>query len=334
MSIARARNGVRLAVISEDGGIVGFLAFSSVGRRFARPVAPGISDLEAAVHHPAYVIDLAEVITRAGLIGWSFDHLVSFQAPADQAVSPSLSWVVDLTTSDTACAGSGSNMRPHHLVECARHLRRLNRAHPPVEFRFATDTEPALTRLLELKREQCVRQGWRDVLAVPWIVQVVRELADERSEALTGVTSALLSGGEIVSVEFGIRSAEVYASWIHAYDLRYSRHSPGSLLWYHLFPRLAEVGVRTVDLGTGLTEAKRRFSTGSVEIAQGFVASRGTLGACALAVANVATFGRRRAAAVESNARRAVRSIRRRGYGIRESLAQAGRDIPVTGAER
>jgi CelD/BcsL family acetyltransferase involved in cellulose biosynthesis len=334
VSVGRARRGVRVAVIFESAEIVGFLPFSLVGRRFARPAGPGISDSQGMVHHVDHPLDLVEVITRTGLVGWSFDHLLSFQAPAGQFVSAGRSWVVGLTDGAASVEGDAKVAPHHNLRDCARKLRRLERDSRAVEFRFATAPDPTLARLFELKRAQCRREGWRDVLAVPWVEAVVRDLAGSCTEALTGVVSALFADDEILSVEFGIRSADVYASWIQAYDMRYSRHSPGSLLWYQLFPRLAEGGVRCIDLGKGLTEAKRRFSTGSVDIAEGFAARRGAVGGCAATITKLRGMAHDRAAGVESSARRAVRTVRRWQYRTGRDEVPKGGACRLTGVPR
>jgi CelD/BcsL family acetyltransferase involved in cellulose biosynthesis len=310
----RARSDVRVAVAYDGGKAVAFLPYSTVGRRLARPVAPGLCDVQAVIHDPDHALDLAELVTHAGLIGWSFDHLVSFQAPLRQPVSRNCSWVVDLTGGSASFLEQANNTRPRNASEWRRKMRRLERQYGSVEFLFDTGAEGSFGRMFELKRAQYRRNGWRDVLALPWASTMLRDLAATRTEALTGVLSALVAGDEIISVEFGIRSASVYASWIHAYDVRFGSHSPGSLLWYRLFPQLADAGVRYVDLGKGLTEAKRRFSTGSIEIAEGFVAREGAVGSCAATLAGVANFGRRTAPGVEVRARRAVETVRRRRY--------------------
>jgi CelD/BcsL family acetyltransferase involved in cellulose biosynthesis len=265
-------------------------------------------------------LDLAELVTSAGLIGWSFDHLVSFQAPLRQPVSRDSSWIVDLTGGSASFLEQAKVTRPRNASEWRRKMRRLEREFQSVEFHFDIGAGAALDRMFELKQAQYRRNGWRDVLALPWASSVVRDLATARAEALTGVLSTLVAGEEIISVEFGIRSASAYASWIHAYDMRYGSHSPGSLLWYRLFPQLADAGVRYVDLGKGLNEAKRRFSTGSVEIVEGFVAREGPVGTCAATIAGVANIGRRKAPGVEMRARRAVQTARRRTYERKGSV--------------
>ena len=321
-TVDRSRRDVRLAVTYDDGKIVGFLPYTSAPGRLARPVAPGLSDVQAVIHHPECPPDLVELVTRARLIGWSFDHLVSFQVPLRQPFLRCQSWVVDLTGGPASFLEHAKIKRPRNLSEWQRKLRRLEREQGSTEFHFAAASGEILNRLIRLKRAQFQRKGWRDMFGVPWAARVVQELASLRTDALSGTVSALVAGDEVVSAEFGIRSSSVYASWIQAYDLRFGIHSPGSLLWYQLFPRVAQEGVDYVDLGKGLTEAKRRFSTGSIDIAEGFVARQGPIGSCAATAANLAKLGRRQAPGVEKTARRAVQNVRRRRYERRALVGQ------------
>ncbi len=59
----RCRPDVRLAVFHDDGRIIGFLSYSAGRGGWGRPVAPGMTDMQAVVHDPAYPLDLVEVIS-------------------------------------------------------------------------------------------------------------------------------------------------------------------------------------------------------------------------------------------------------------------------------
>ena len=338
----RNRRDVRLAVVQDNGKAVAFFAYTYAGAGLARPVAPGLSDAQAVVHDPSYPLDMTELIKRAGLIGWSFDHLVAFQAPRSSSTQISHSWTVDLAGGWTSGLEHGKASRRRSLREWQRKLRRLERNQGPVECHVGTGAGETFAHVVELKRAQCHRNGWRDILAAPWVADMTRELAESNAFALTGVVSALVAGGQIVSAEFGMRSPEIYTCWFSGYDIGYSTQSPGSLLWYHLFSHLAQEGVRYVDLGKGLTEAKRRFHTGSVEIAEGFVAREGPVGACAASVVSAVQRGRRRFPGAEHAARRGAQQMRRLWYSSATASpntkggegGQNSLSIDMTGMER
>ena len=67
----------------------------------------GMTDMQALVHDPSCPLDLAEVISAAGLVGWSFDHLVSFQAPRTSPVRVGQTWIVELAGGSALLCSAG-----------------------------------------------------------------------------------------------------------------------------------------------------------------------------------------------------------------------------------
>lgn len=157
----RCRHDVRLAVIHDDGRLIGFLPYSAGRGGWGRPVVPGMTDMQALVHDPSCPLDLTEVISATGLVGWSFDHLVSFQAPRTAPVRVGQSWIVELAGGSASYVRQIKASRPKNLSEWQRKTRRLEKECGPVVFHFAEGSPALLGHIIDMKRAQCHRNGWR-----------------------------------------------------------------------------------------------------------------------------------------------------------------------------
>src|SRR5690606_1093478 len=64
-------------------------------------------------------------------------------------------------------------------------------------------------------------------------------------------------------------SGSVLHSWFPVYSHEYQQYSPGMILLLEMVRTAAEHGIRSIDLGKGMSMYKRRFMSHSIEVAEG-----------------------------------------------------------------
>ena len=121
--------------------------------------------------------------------------------------------------------GQGGKAQIFNWME--RKQRRLNNMADEYEFSYDCRDPAVLRKLLEIKTDQCRAMGWREMFAERWVRAMFEQMLELREEVATGVLSALRVNGEIVAVDFSLRSDSIYAGWIIAYDPAWSQLSPG-----------------------------------------------------------------------------------------------------------
>jgi CelD/BcsL family acetyltransferase involved in cellulose biosynthesis len=278
LAVDSARDDARVAVVDglgdgvPGGGGLAFFAFSVDDAGDGTPVGATICDAQAFVTPSDVDWDARALIGACGLRSWRFDHLVSTQrlfAPFHDTrhASP----VAELTAGHDAYLRAVRDRSKDVLAQTGRRRRKLAREVGDVAFEWNDTDAATLDQLLAWKSDQYRATGVWDRFDQPWIVDVVRMLAATTSEGLTGVTSTLRAGGELVAVHFGLLGRDRVAWWFPAYDPEFASYSPGLLLLLDLVAESARRGLRLVDLGRGKHHYKLRVATGSYDVAEGVV---------------------------------------------------------------
>jgi CelD/BcsL family acetyltransferase involved in cellulose biosynthesis len=272
LATARARGGCQVAVLEDGQGEWGFLPYERSRLGAGRAIGSGVSDCQGLVHSPGLDWDAAELLQACGLGAWEFDHLLASQAPFKPyhevaARSP----VLDLSQGFEHYLGE---RRPSttKLVKSTRYKqRKLGREVGEVRFEYEAADPEALRALMAWKSSQYRRTGRYDRFARPWIVRLVEELCDTHRPDFAGVLSVLYAGDRPVAAHFGLRSATVLSWWFPAYDVEFSRYSPGLILLLRLAESAADAGIGQLDLGKGHEDYKESFKSGDIAIAEGWV---------------------------------------------------------------
>lgn len=271
LAIDGARDDARVAVIEDLAANPQFLAFSVDGDAGA-PIGVTICDAQAVIGPPEPELDARVLVRTVGLAAWRFDHLVSTQGPfIPFHTALHASPTVDLTRGHDAYLADVRQHSKDVLAQTARRRRKLGREVGDVEFTWSDPDPGALDTMLAWKSAQYRATGVWDRFEHPWIVDVVRALAGTESEGLTGITSTLRAGGELVAVHFGLLGRDRLCWWFPAYDPAHARSSPGLVLLLDLVEAAAARGLQLVDLGRGEHDYKLRVATGSYDVAEGVV---------------------------------------------------------------
>ena len=115
------------------------------------------------------------------------------------------------------------------------------------------------------------KTGQLDIFQNPSIVAVVQEIYGHNDPDFCGMLSLLYAGDRLVAALLGVRSGSIYHYWFPAYDPSLAKYSPGSVLLLMLVEQASSVGIKTIDLGKGMSEQKRRFMNASALVAEGAV---------------------------------------------------------------
>jgi CelD/BcsL family acetyltransferase involved in cellulose biosynthesis len=276
LAVDAARDDARVAVVGEPGSPDAFFAFSASPDGVGAPIGATICDAQALIACDGFDWDPPELVRDAGLTSWSFDHLVATQQPfarfhRELHSSP----LVDLGSGHDSYLADVRARSKDVLAQVARRRRKLGREVGDVVVEWQAHDEAALDTLLAWKSAQYRDTGVWDRFDQPWIVDVVRALAETSSDGLTGLLSTLRAGDHLVAVHFGLLGRDRLVWWFPAYDAAFGSYSPGLILLLDLVADAAARGLTFVDLGRGEHHYKLRVANGTYDVAEGVVPAEG-----------------------------------------------------------
>jgi CelD/BcsL family acetyltransferase involved in cellulose biosynthesis len=269
---AAVRTDVKVAVLEDDGGILGFFPFQQSGRGVAHPVGGRMSDFQGVIAPDGVPWDGPALLRACGVPGWRFDHLLSSQEPLrpfhwSEAASP----YIDLTKGFEAYRRQRKTAGSKEIETALYKARKAGRRGGALRFELHTPSDLAFEMLLKWKAEQYRANGLVDIMALPWVVRLLDSVRRADQEGLSGVMSALYFDDRLAAVHLGMRSKAVLHYWMPAYDPELSFFSPGQICIVELARAAASEGVRRIDLGKGDEPYKARMASGSVSVAEGLI---------------------------------------------------------------
>lgn len=272
-ALAAVRNDVEVAVLEEGGKAVGFFPFRRTTWNAGRPAAGPLSDFHALIAPADVECDPFELIKACHLKSWRFDHLVCLHPSFEQcswasAESPyvdlSEGWEAYRRNEQTRGFAQGHDQK----------MRKLAREVGAVRYECHVPDRAILAQMIRWKSEQYRRTKIDDVFAHNWTCELITRLLETESAHFAPVLSATFAGDHLVAVTFGIRSGPVLHPWFPAYDIEYSKYSPGMLHWIETFKAAESMGITRMDLVSGGDAYKRRMMNGCILVRQGAIDPR------------------------------------------------------------
>ena len=202
-TLAGARPGVRVAVLSESGGVVAFFPFEQGRGGRGRAVGMGLSDVQAVIAPATLDLDVRAVMQGCGLRLISFDHLLAAQekwmtnVPSRFFIESSP--VLDLSDGFDTYLGDKAVSSKSLFQSTARKRRKLEREHGPVRVVYHEPRHDVLERLLEWKSAQYRRTGRRDRFANSGNRHLVHELLEISEPEFGAPLTALYAGDSLVA---------------------------------------------------------------------------------------------------------------------------------------
>jgi CelD/BcsL family acetyltransferase involved in cellulose biosynthesis len=271
-SVAAVRSDVEVAWIRQGKQLLAIFPFQRKSASRAVPVGGIVSDYHGLICGPDFYCDPRDILKSCGLVAWDFDRLLASQncfAPFHKLTEPSA--IIDLSEGFTAYAEERRAAGTRQIEQCVYLIRRLRRELGPVRF-VAHDDDPArLDQVLRWKSEQYQRSRWPDLFGTEWGRGLVHQIHRVQKPGFGGMLSLLYAGDWLVAGHIGMRSESVWHYWFPAYDRRFARFSPGMLLLLNMAQHAEDLGLRSIDIGTGITLYKKRLMNSSIPVAEGSV---------------------------------------------------------------
>ena len=263
----------RVAIVEDGNAIRAFLPYTVGSRGIATTLGGGQVNTDGLIssNDP---LDLRQVVRLAGLRGWIFSRAPVSQTPVDPyryegSHHRQVIRFVDLRGGYDAYRQALPRSATKRISRTAGYRRALERKVGEVSLVW-NDGDPAIHSLL-LKWKSAQYEYARKWGSAPSSRLMVDELAASENEDCSGVTSVLYAGSKPVSIVLSLKSGNILASWMLAYDPEFSHFSPGTIEWLALFEEAAARGVETLDFGYSDKRYKQRFGTGSYMVGAGAV---------------------------------------------------------------
>jgi CelD/BcsL family acetyltransferase involved in cellulose biosynthesis len=275
VAVGRVRAGARVAVLEESQEVVGFFPYERGMVPIGKPIGAGVSDCQGLVHTAGLEWNPQALLRGCGLAVWEFDHLLVDQAPfAPYHIVRKPSAVMDVTDGYEAYLDDRRRAAKRAVTSTFKKKQKLEAAFGDVRLEFDCRDREELSTLMRWKSAQYRRTGWSDRFAKPWIVRLVEDLFETRSQECSGTLSTLYAGDKLIAAHFGLRTQSMVSCWFPSYDVEFSKLSPGLLLHFLMAEAAADRGIRYLDLGKGRAEYKEALRTRNLQVAEGWVERR------------------------------------------------------------
>jgi CelD/BcsL family acetyltransferase involved in cellulose biosynthesis len=270
--VAAAAENVEVAVIGEGSSPLAIFPFQRMGGRLGVPVGEFLSDYQGLICRPGFACDARELVRQCGLDEWRFDHLLATQEcfrrfHHKREPSPQM----DLSRGYAAYVAERRASGSEQIKKCANLMRRMEREIGPLRFVAHSDDAGLMQQTLTWKSQQYIETGSPDILALGWVRSVVEQIYAMQSEDFSGMSSLLFAGDRLVAGHLGMRSRSVWHYHLPAYDKTMAKYSPGLILLLKMAEKAPELGLRTIDLGKGMSLYKERLMNSTVTLAVGSV---------------------------------------------------------------
>lgn len=278
--VGEFRPSARVAVLSEGSSIVGFFPFERYRSGVGTPIAAGLTDCQGLVHAPRVQWDARELLRACRLFVWHFDHLIDGQYPFERyctAIRPSP--FIDLTGGFGSYHEKLAFRSPQFCRSLERKERKLVREAGHLRFVPDSHDESAFRALLAWKSIQYRRTGQVDIFTRPWVTDLMEALFSYRSGSFSGLLSVLYADEAPIAAHFGLRGGGILAHWFPAYDVRFSKYSPGLIMHMRMAEFAPSVGVQVIDMGTGIQRYKEELKSGEIFVGVGIVTTKSLLAA-------------------------------------------------------
>jgi CelD/BcsL family acetyltransferase involved in cellulose biosynthesis len=272
VEVGRLRPQVRVAVLSDSSGVLGFLPFERHPLGIGMPVAAGLTDAQGLVYRKDAELDPYEVVRACGLSVFEFDHLLAGQPLALDRHARHPSPVMDLSDGYDAYVDAIKRVSGKTYRSTIYKRRKLERDVGPLRHDYGLRDRTRLHTLLHWKTEQYRRTGRTDRFARPWIVRLVENLMAIDTEHFAGVLDMISVNGQPIAGHFGLRTKTTLVGWFPAYDSAFAKYSPGLIHHLGMAERAAASGIQLIDLGRGQKEYKDQLKTGEHTVVEGRIA--------------------------------------------------------------
>ena len=259
-----ARKDVEVAVITEKGFPIAFFPFHRVRRSLGRPLGLSLGEFQGVVQTRAFKGDAVELVKACGISVWDYSRVQRSQV-----------WCQEYEQMSTGFEAYCEMLRhrgSNEMQEADKNYHRIERDVGAVKLVLNYHQEDMLTSFLRWKEQEAKTTGLVNRWGAKWIEPTLRAALQEKQMPFMGICAGLYAGNQLVAVEIGLRSQQVYQSLGGAFDPNYLRYAPSQSIRFTFLRWAAEHGIQRIDLGHGKEEYKIRLATGEHMLAEGSIA--------------------------------------------------------------
>lgn len=273
--IQRHRGDVEVAIATQDGRDIAFMAFHKVGHGYARPVGAPFSDYQALVSEPGLKLDGTQFLADAGIERMGVSGLMDPHGLfAGAVLEPTLGYRISVKDGGAAKMERLRQANPKWAKNLRRLANKMDRELGPIRF-ITGDTNPAaLEAVLNLKIEQYHESGLTDVLRPAWVKAMMQDLFTRTNPNFGGCLITLYAGEYMVSGQFGVRQGGWFHPWIASSCPKAHPYSPGIVFLGQMVRYAEDIGLNTIDLAQGHSHYKAQFSRNPVTVQSGQIGLR------------------------------------------------------------
>ena len=269
-SVAAVRNDVRIGIMEEEGRVIGYFPFQCERDGVATPVGGRMCDYQGVIVSSRQQWSTTELLKGCGLDVWEFDSLPRAQCHFSphykrMSFSPRMNLSQGYEHYEKLVREFGGKK----IIKTMRLWRKFEREIGALQFEVYSNDQDSFNQLVEWKREQCVSIGEEDFLSWSWTTGMLEQIVHKRNQHFNGMLSVLRVDNEIVAAQIGMHTTTVCHGWFTAYNHKFSKYSPGSLLLVKMAQELPALGIEWIDLSKGKEGYKASFATDRVDVVEG-----------------------------------------------------------------
>lgn len=278
LAVARVRASARVLIGYQSGAPVLFFPFHRGGATgllgLGHVIGGPVCDVHGVIARPGLAVEPEVLMAAARLNLLSLKHVPAadpvFRRLAQAGQPRHACHLMDLSHGFAVYEQERAPFAKSAFKAIRTRLAKAEALHGTVGLEFWDQSPGSFAALQTWKRQQFTATGQINVLDVPWVAALVRDLM-ARKTGLRAQVSSLSFGGRLVAVHLGLRTDTALHYWFPAYDPAVQEFSPGNLLLYRMAQSAAAEGVRQINLGAGDYRYKIEFANCSLPMVSGMV---------------------------------------------------------------
>lgn len=268
--VSSCRNNIYIALIIEDGDIIGFFPFNKGRFGLASPVGGAMSDYHGYISNRDINFRTDDILKKSGISRWSFDHLISQQTKSfSSEVTIEPSPIIDISSGYEDYKNGIRNSGSKILNEIGRKQRKLEKEIGPIRVELCSKSLSELNICIEGKKKQYIESGLVDPFIQSWTVDMLEKIQAHESSHFSGMLTVLYAGDKVVATHMGMRTENVWHWWFPTYDHDFAKYSPGLIILASIINGACDFGMNHIDIGKGSSRYKNSMKNNEVMVAKG-----------------------------------------------------------------